>query len=279
MKLRYKIIAAFLLGISNVPFATAADLDALFSRGQGYEGEMQWEQAIAMYTTILEKKPEHAMAHYRLGVVWEKLGAMDHALREYKEALRFNPGLTEATQALEGYYVNQGIALRRAKQTDAAIAALQQALALNPASATAHLEMGHALDDRGQADAAIKEYQTALQVNPDYSAAHVQLAEAYRKQGQYEQALAAFQEVLRLNDRDPEAYHGIGVAYHELGQRDKAIESLQQAVRFYLLVGRRDLAKPAYTLQKQLQAEKAKERQQQRKQKDAKLRRQIQEKK
>jgi len=250
------VIAVLLFCISAFP-SWAVDTQALFTKAQGFENEQRWSEAFSMYSEILKFEPHNALAHYRLGAVSEKLGAIDNAVRSYQEALRLDPGQSEARQALEGYYVNQGVMLRRNNQLAESVNMFQQAIRLNPSSANAHFELGQVLEQREQVNEAIAEYQEAIKADPDKSAAHTRLATLYTKQGQNERAVQEYQEVLRLNPQDPAAYHGLGVAYSELGQRDQAITSLQQAVRFYLIAGHRDKAQPAYDLQKKLMAEKA----------------------
>jgi tetratricopeptide (TPR) repeat protein len=256
MSRKYYMIAVcwLVLGMLIHPPVHAEDL---FTRGQTYENEMRWSEAFSAYSELLKRDPTNALAHYRLGVVSQKLGAIDDALQSYQTALRLNPGLSEAREALEGYYVNQGIAFRRSHQSDAALRAFQQALALNPSSATVHFELGQEFEQRGQAAEAIKEYQEAIRLDPNRGAIHARLAEVYAQQGQHDKAVQEFQEVLRLNPEDPVAHHGLGVAYSELGQRDQAIAALRQAIRFYLIAGHRDKAEPAYALQKKLEAENA----------------------
>jgi tetratricopeptide (TPR) repeat protein len=246
------------LSLSIYLFAsTATYAQDRFSRAHGYENEMRWSEALSEYVEILKRDPTNAQAHYRLGVVQTKLGATDDALKSYQEALHLNPGMNEARHALEGYYINQGVAFRRSNQSAQAVTALQQALTYNPSSATAYFELGEEFDRLGHTDESIKAYQQAIVFDPNKSAAHARLAAVYAKQGYYQQAAQEYQEVLRLNPQDPVAHHGLGVAYSELGQRDGAIASLQQAIRFYLIAGQRDKAKPAYELQKKLLAEKA----------------------
>lgn len=256
MKHKLTVIFVFLFWVSAFP-GWAVDTQALFTKAQGFENEQRWSEAFSMYSEILKFEPHNALAHYRLGAVSEKLGAIDNAVRSYQEALRLNPGQSEARQALEGYYVNQGVMFRRNNQLEESVGMFQQAISLNPSSANAHFELGQVLEQRGQANEAMAEYQEAIKVDPDKSAAHTRLAALYAEQRQNERAAQEYQEVLRLNPQDPVAYHGLGVAYTALGQRDQAIASLQQAVRFYLIAGQRDKAQPAYDLQKKLMAEKA----------------------
>jgi tetratricopeptide (TPR) repeat protein len=250
----FKAIICFSLTLfAAVGFAT----EDLMRRGKVYESEQHWSEAFSAYSEVVKREPTNALAHYRLGVVSSKLGATEQALASYHEALRLNPGLSEASTALEGYYTNQGVAQRLSNQLTAAVQSFRQALTYNTSSANAHFELGQTLEQLGQVNEAIQEYQEALRLDPDKSAAHTSLAHVYAAQGQQENAAKEYQEVLRLNPQDPVAHQGLGFAYNELGRKDEALASLQQAVRFYLLAGQRDKARPAYELQKKLMMEKA----------------------
>jgi tetratricopeptide (TPR) repeat protein len=242
--------------LAAAPRGWAVDIQALFNQAQGFENEQRWSEAFSTYSEIIKFEPQNALAHYRLGTISEKLGATENAVRSYQEALRLDPNQGDARRALEGYYVNQGVMLRRNNQLDDAARMFQQAITLNPSSANAHFELAQVLEQRGQANEAVAEYQAAVKADPDKSAAHARLAAAYASQRQYDNAAQEYQEVLRLNPQDPAAYHGLGVAQNELGRKDEAITSLQQAVRFYLIAGHRDKARPAYDLQKKLMVEK-----------------------
>ena len=249
-------VVALSISLSALLLLAASPQDYIDS-GRKFEGEQRWGEAVYEYQWILkEMDPNYVEAHYRLGVVYNKLGAIENSIASYKEVLRLSPGHAGATQFLEGYYVNQGIAYRREKQFDKARSAFQQALSINGSSAAAHFELGQELERQGQHDQAIKEYQEAIRLDPSKSTAHTHLAAAYVGKGEYDQAIQYYQEVIKQHPRDPVAHDGLGVAYSKVGQRDKAIETLGQAVRFYLVRGEREQARPAYELQKKLLTEK-----------------------
>jgi tetratricopeptide (TPR) repeat protein len=229
--------------------------DPLFQQGQVFEQEQHWTEAFSAYSELIKREPTHAAAHYRLGVVSDRLGSTESALKLYQEALRLQPDMAEAKQALEGYYMRQGVAFRRNNQSDEALRAFQQALTYNPSSASTHFEVGQELEQRQRLDEAIIAYKESLKLDPNNSGPHIRLATIYSTQGQYEQATQAFQEVLRLNPKDPAAHYGLGVAYNAQGQREQALASLKQAVRLYLIAGKREEARPAYTLQKELESQ------------------------
>lgn len=256
MKRIYTGLFALVVSASAVGLLAANPQDYIDS-GRQFENEMRWGEAMAEYYFILTEIDEnHVEAHYRLGVVREKVGAIEDAIQSYKTVLQLNPSHPGARGFLEGYYVNEGIAFRREKQFDKAKAAFQQALSINGSSATAHFELGQEFARQGQLDQAMQEYQESIRLDPSKSTAHTHLAAAYVEKGQYEQAIQHYQEVIEQHPRDPAAHDGLGVAYSKIGQPEKAIETLGQAVRFYLVRGEREQARPAYELQKKLLTEK-----------------------
>lgn len=242
------------LGLIILPTVDAQDR---MSRGMSYEETMRWSEAISEYTALLKEEPEHVEARYRLGIVYEKLGAIDDSLKWHKEVLQRDATHSGAREALAGYYIKRGVELRRNNKPAEAAQMFQQALQYNADSASAHFELGQELAKTGHKEQAIQSYKQAIQLDPDMSAAYTQLGTVYTDMGNYPEAMRAYEHVVRLNPDDPAAHYGLGVAYSETGERDKAIATLEKSWKNYLKLGRRDLAKPAFDLQNKLKAEKA----------------------
>ena len=221
--------------------------------GKQFEEEQRWGEALYEYLWILnEIDPDYVDAHYRLGIVYGKLGAVEDSIASYNNVLRLNPHHQAATRFLEGYYINEGIAYRRESQFDRALNAFSKALSINTSSASANFELGQEYQRRGQLDDAIVKFKEAARLDPAKSAASTQLASVYSERGEHGEAIKQYLAVIKQHPRDPKAHDGLGVAYNATGQSKKAIEALGQAVRFYLIRGERDQARPAYNLQKQL---------------------------
>jgi len=102
----------------------------------------------------------------------------------YDEALGMLEGgdLVEAELRLEqfvleyphfpGAYVNLAIVYEHDDRHDEALAALDQALAINPAHATANNQLGIVLRKQGKFAEAEQAYLRALETDPDYALAH-----------------------------------------------------------------------------------------------------------
>jgi tetratricopeptide (TPR) repeat protein len=56
--------------------------------GQIYQGEQQWDAALAEYQAILDKDPNAADAYYGIGVVYEEMGDTVQARFQWRRALQ-----------------------------------------------------------------------------------------------------------------------------------------------------------------------------------------------
>jgi tetratricopeptide (TPR) repeat protein len=203
----------------------------LFERGDIKGAEEHFAKAI-LY------KPDWELAHYSLGLTYDREGWDDPghrqwwqnaALAEYREAVRCNSGYAEAQFALgsallrrnqaadaldplesaveldkssewphSSYYADLGWALYQLGRIDEAVDRYRQALAIYPNYPLAHNRLGMALEARNDDDGAVAEYEEALRLAPDYGDAHRNLAAAFYRQGKVVEAARHRAEADRL---------------------------------------------------------------------------------
>src|ERR1019366_9607789 len=70
-----------------------------------YQSQMQISKgdvnnATQTLQTVIKNAPKNSEAHYALGVAFEKLGNLENAESEWREALRLRPNLLDAQRAL-----------------------------------------------------------------------------------------------------------------------------------------------------------------------------------
>ncbi|MDD5628604.1 MAG: tetratricopeptide repeat protein [Elusimicrobia bacterium] len=111
-------------------------------------------------------------------------------------------------------------------------------LALKPATATAHHNLGVALAERGEQAAAVRRFRTALTIQPRYPLARRALADALYNQGnsalrsgQRQAAIRLYQEALGLAPGLPETYNNLGLALAGEGRNLEACGRYRQALR------------------------------------------------
>ncbi|MGE0767934.1 MAG: tetratricopeptide repeat protein [Hyphomicrobiaceae bacterium] len=131
--------------------------NALSALGQEEDAKVAYEAALA--DPVFANTPDLAsQGHKNLGTSFERLGDENRAVEHYREALRLNPHLPEAHNALAQFYVRQG-------EWKDALAHLDQAVFTDPTRAKAAGVAGwraNALFNMGEGSAAFREINGIL---------------------------------------------------------------------------------------------------------------------
>lgn len=164
----------------------ASKLGALYlETGELQAGLTLLEQAIR------QEPPEPAIAfelHYHLGIAYTHKQDWERAIHQYQAALQ-QPILEPLKLSA---YNNLGTLYQELGHLEAALAAFQQVVALQPDSAVGHYNLGITWRGLGNCSAAIAAYQTALRLQPNYADAYRNLGVVLMKVGQIPESLKAF---------------------------------------------------------------------------------------
>ncbi|MHB8178140.1 MAG: tetratricopeptide repeat protein [Vulcanimicrobiaceae bacterium] len=79
----------------------------------------------------------------------------------------------------------------------------EAALALDPAYAPAHANLGNLLYEEARYEEAILRYEAAIRADDAYATAYVNVAAAYKRLGRHAQAVGALRKAARLEGRLP----------------------------------------------------------------------------
>jgi len=125
----------------------------------------------------------------------------------------------------------RGVALRLLGRYGDAIAALTEAVNLNPDLAEAYFRRGICFYNMNEDDLAVLDFKHAS--NIEYQDPRPRLWEgfAFAKKGEYHEAIRAYGAALAESDRYVPAYVNRGLAYMMLGENDKALTDFNAAVR------------------------------------------------
>jgi tetratricopeptide (TPR) repeat protein len=119
-----------------------------------------------------------------------------------------------------GALVNLGTLYFNARQHSKAEKCYRRAVEVDPSYALAHFNLGNLYDERGEVEKAFRHYAEALRLNPAYPDAHYNLALLFQSRGQSMQALPHWRAYLKLDPRS----HWADIARRELGKlKDAAI--------------------------------------------------------
>lgn len=214
------------------------------------------DEARALYERALQHMPRHADALHLLGVIAMQQARYADALDLIARAIEISP------QAM--YYDNLGCSLRGWGKLEAAAESHQQAIALDPGSASAHnnlglvllqmrlpaaaaasfrraaecrpnfadahCNLGNVLREMGDFGRAAEHCRTAIALKPALGEAHNNLGNALKEQGKLAEAAACYRQALALIPHDAQVPLNLGIVLREQGQHEAAIECFQQAL-------------------------------------------------
>ena len=158
-------------------------------------------------------------------------------VKRYGDALDVFAGLTKESPHASEYlketaytYLRRGDAYLTENQLDSAMADFDQAIRLDPTSASAYRIRGSAYYNKGEYDRAIRDFDDVIRLDPNSADAYSNRAAAHRGKGDYDLAAADFSEVIRLKPDFALAYCQRAQARSQLGQIDDAMADLAKCL-------------------------------------------------
>jgi len=224
------------------PKFTQKVLDEIMTEGWKHLNAREWSEAEATFMKAIEVKPDHAEAHFYVGLVKEDQELYEEATQWYQKAAELKP---DYAQAYRNLAISLGCLGKRDDAQvayDKAIVACKKLLELNPNDPELYKEMGEVYIDKGDLENGMAALKHAIALKPDYFEAYAYLGHAYQSQGNIEEAKRIYKQTTEIKV-DPEqfygkpgayrismAYNNIGGIYLDEGNYEQAIFYMQKAV-------------------------------------------------
>ncbi|MCH7812660.1 MAG: tetratricopeptide repeat protein [Planctomycetes bacterium] len=154
------------------------------------------EAALAEFQAAAELDPHMAVAHSRMGVIYQRMGEYEQAIRCFVNALRNNPFSFNDTLNLARLY-------HFSKRLDDAVEAYLHACDIKPDDFDAQLNLGVCYQELGQTAQAVERFSEAIEIDSNRPDAFVNLGVAYDAQGKYYEAIRAYKEALERDNHQP----------------------------------------------------------------------------
>ncbi len=188
----------------------------LLKAGHAIAVEEDYEKAAQIYRMAADEYPDASTYHNNLGAVYGLLGRYQEAANEYEEAIRAEPTLMIAYNALVTEYM---IHLGR---LDLALEWSRRQMAYQPESSWPYYNLAYAYIGADSIDNAIEALGRSLAFDPEFAVSLELLGHTLLLLGLYDDALTAYVHLLEATPHAVEPNYYMGIASELLGQNARA---------------------------------------------------------
>ena len=184
----------------------------------------QYDEAVSVFSSMLEKDPTADNIRIYLGTAYEEIGELDKALEEFSKVSRNAAQFYEAVS-------HRALILKEQGKVDAAIAVFMDEISANPNSLELHLNLSALYESIDRPQAALDvlfEDQQRFQKETRF---HFRVGVLFDKLGKRNESIKQMKQVLKLDPKDAQALNYLGYSYAEMGiHLEEALNLIKQAV-------------------------------------------------
>ncbi len=216
--------------LRSVLRSNPADYRALDLLGVVRVLEKQPTKAEELFGQVVKVKPDFAPGRAHLGLLYLQEGRAQDAIPELREALRLDPGRTDAAGGLVHILRDQAKIASQQNNLDSAVSLLLEARKYAPDNADVLYEFGVAALKRSLIDDAIEAFQETLKLHKDDALAVFYLGYALMDRARFDDARQQFARYVELRPDDPSGYGALGMALAGLGRFDEARPQFEKSI-------------------------------------------------
>lgn len=154
----------------------------LFLCGATYQRSMIWQNSTVLWSDVIKKFPNVALAYSKRGILESESGYHKEAIDDFDKAIDLNP------QEFS-FYNNRGYARLRAKQYAQAIEDFTKTISLKQGYLLAYRNRAQSYYNLGQYEQALGDVNVVNQLGPQDASNHYYLSIIYFHLGNYDKAL------------------------------------------------------------------------------------------
>jgi tetratricopeptide (TPR) repeat protein len=207
----------------------------ILNRGREHYAAREYDRAERCLAPLAHEHLPFADVYDMLGVIYHQLGRLGDAESMFQEALRINPGYTEAALNLAVTYNDLG-KYREAKEVyqRAMTASRNAPRSLDPFAkgkiANMHADVGAAYHAVGLYPDAVREYERALALCPTFIDIRTKLGTTYREMGELASAVRELEWVKAENPNFANGRLHLGLSYYAVGRLADAAAEWEQVL-------------------------------------------------
>lgn len=203
------------------PNITASALIVCFSLLSFYQAGI-WQSDEQLFSSLLKKYPNSAVAQYSVGVIKMRKGQVDEAEYLMRKAVLNDPNNYKAWHNLATLYIRKGQAME-------ALEALNKCLEIKDYT-KAYLSRAMLHRNNGAVELAIKDLNKTLQNQPNNENALRLMGDCYVVKKQWDTSISYYAAALAINPNNPTIYLQRGIAYFNKEAYQQAHQDLNSAI-------------------------------------------------
>jgi len=210
---------------------------ARYGLGQVALSNRNYAEAVEHLEQALADAPEASRIHYALAMAYRGLGsiqkAQSHLQQQGPVGIRAPDPLVDGLQELiqgERLHLVRGRMAFDARRFLEAADEFRKAVAANPSSVTARVNLGSTLAQTGDVKGAIDQYQQAIRIDRSSAAGHYNLGLLLAKQNQHDRAIVHLRSAVGLNSKDMEARFALAQALLKSGRTEESLAEFSRVV-------------------------------------------------
>jgi len=211
---------------------------AYYGLGQLALSRRNFSEAVEHFDKALSLAPEANRIHYSLAMAYRGLKepekARTHLAQQGVVGVRVADPLVDRLQGLvqsERVFLIRGRAALEAKRYTEAAEEFRKAVAANPKSVPALVNLGAALTQTGDLKGAAEQFERTLQIDPNNTNAHYNLGVLLANENKHGPAINHLQAVSRINPNDLGARFLLAQELMKLSRDAEALEQFAQIVQ------------------------------------------------
>jgi tetratricopeptide (TPR) repeat protein len=222
--------------VGQILEANSKDIEATMLRGVVLERQGKTLEAVSLLQQAVKDRPDNAYARFHLGLANAAKGDFDEAEKQWREAVRLEPGMIAAQKALADVAARKGDVGLLAETAE-------NTIKVDPNYADAYIWRAVVESNRHQPDLVEADLNKAISLAPASPMGYEALGRWHLAQKKYADAAKLFEQALERNPARGEALRGLVLAYLAQNERDKALARVQAQVQkqpknssFYVLL-------------------------------------------
>ncbi len=161
--------------------------------------------------------------HYYWGVVQERAGKLDDAVKSYARAIELSPNYSRARNALGKLYC-------RLKRYPEARVQYLLALEANPYNPFINYNLGSLYFEFNHLDVALKYLNNAAEYKKNFGSAYHKIGIIMYRKGQYQNAVINLSMAITFNKASHITFYYLGMSQFALGKHAEAVTSLTKSL-------------------------------------------------